>query len=257
MCNRLTSPLECLTNESDLWGNKAVNLSKTIKYGFPVPKGFVLSSSLFLEYRKKRKTDCLEAFLCNLDVFVEQSILANGLNKSELIFRSSANLEGNKSTSFCGIFDSIQINNNQRLSEPLVIVWESAFSNTAKIYCSKLGVDVNNISMAIIVQEFFHGTIYGVIQTKDVIGSSDNIVIEYSNKRSDAVVSGKDNTSMLVLARSGETITKDCCFELSDKQKNLLCSISQSIESKFLLPVEIEFSLYKDKITILQVRILT
>ncbi len=257
MCYRLVSSLECINEDQSLWGNKAVNLARISKKGFPVPKGFVISSSLFHEYIEKKGQNTLNPFLVEMDNLLEKSIKTHELCMQELIFRSSADIEGTISTSFCGIFDSSKFINNKRLSDCLVSVWESTFGFASKNYCSKIGINLNMINMAVIVQEFFIGSVYGVIQTKNVINSSDNIIIEYSDKSFDSVVSGKDNTSMLVMTRNNEVINNNCFFDLSNNQKKLLSDAAQSIENEFLFPVEIEFSLEDDKLAILQVRTLS
>lgn len=249
-----------LNNISDnvlAWGNKAVILSKLSQSGLPVPKGFVVNSSVFQQYRRLRNGNGLEPFVEKLNLELNNYICQFDLEKNELMFRSSADAEGIQSACFCGIFDSYKYERGQITTEPLLSVWNSTFSCAADLYLSTIGLTSDSVNMAVIVQRFFDGTIFGTIQTRDIIRDSDSIVIEYGLGCYDAVVSGRNDTSMIVLKNNGVLLSEDCSVSISDNQRTLLYNMAKSVENVMLSPVEIEFSINENDIAILQARILS
>lgn len=249
-----------LNNISDdmlAWGNKAVILSKLSQSGLPVPKGFVINSFVFQQYKRLRNSNEFEPFIEELNSELNDYICQFDLGKYELMFRSSADVEGVKSACFCGIFDSYKYERGQIITEPLLSVWNSTFSCAADRYLSTIGLTSDSVNMAVIVQKFFDGTIFGTIQTHDIIKNKDSIIIEYGLNRCDTVVSGRNDTSMIVLRNNGALLSEDCSVSISNIQRTLLYNMAKSVENVMLSPVEIEFSIKETNIAVLQARILS
>ena len=257
MEGELFAQLNCISQDSRKWGIKAVNLSRILNAGFFVPRGIVLCSSLFQEYIGYSDTMEIEHYLERISDFLSKIIRKSRLHRDNLIFRSSADIEGSSSWSFCGVFDSVIFEPNQRLTDPLTAVWQSVFSPAARRYCSNVGITPSNINMAVIVQEIYHGQFYGVIQSRDIVNSLDRVIIEYSEKKVDAVVSGTNDSSLLILSQSGVSMVEDCPMPLTHTQKELLLRTAFVLEEVFSSPVEIEFSINNDEIAVLQARTLS
>lgn len=249
-----------LNNISDdvlAWGNKAVILSKLSQSGLPVPKGFVVNSFVFQQYKRLRNSNEFESFVEEINSELNNYICQFDLGKYELMFRSSADAEGVQSACFCGIFDSYKYEHGQIITEPLLSVWNSTFSCAANFYLSTIGLTSDSVNMAVIVQRFFDGTIFGTIQTRDIVKSNDSIIIEYGLNHCDAVVSGRNDTSRLVLRNNGTLLLEDSVVSISDIQRTLLYNMAKSVENVMLSPVEIEFSINETNIAVLQARILS
>lgn len=249
--------LNNISNDVLAWGNKAVILSKLSRSGLPVPKGFVINSVVFQQYKRLRNSNGFDSFVEELNSELNNYICQFGLDECELMFRSSADAEGVQSACFCGIFDSYKYERGQIITEPLLSVWNSTFSRAANLYLSTIGLTNDSVNMAVIVQKFFDGTIFGTIQTRDIIKDNDSIIIEYGLNRCDAVVSGRNDTSMIVLRNNGTLLSEDSYVSISDIQRTLLYNMAMSVENVMLSPVEIEFSINENNIAILQARILS
>lgn len=249
--------LNNISNDVLAWGNKAVILSKLSQSGLPVPKGFVVNSIVFQQYKRLRNSNGFEPFVEELNSELNNCICQLDLGEYELMFRSSADAEGVQSACFCGIFDSYKYERGQVITEPLLSVWNSTFSRAADLYLSTIDLTIDSVNMAVIVQRFFDGTIFGTIQTRDIIKDNDSIIIEYGLSCCDAVVSGRNDTSMIVLRNNGALLSEDCSVSISDIQRTLLYNMAKSVENVMLSPVEIEFSINKTDVAILQARILS
>lgn len=257
MSEILFCSLHNISDDVLAWGNKAVILSKLSQSGLPVPKGFVINSLVFQQYKRLRNSNGFGSFIEKLNSELNNYICQFDLEKYELMFRSSADAEGVQSACFCGIFDSYKYEHGQIITEPLLSVWNSTFSYAADFYLSTIGLTSDSVNMAVIVQRFFDGTIFGTIQTRDIIKENDSMIIEYGLNRCDAVVSGRNDTSMIVLRNNGALLSEACSVSISDTQRTLLYNMAKSVENVMRSPVEIEFSINETNIAVLQARILS
>ena len=226
-----------------------------IKYSISVPRGIVINTNYHELYEKIMKCGRKDALLSfrkrfteNLNQQIEESNLSG-----MLIFRSSANIEGD-SISCSGIFDSyIYDNSKDNCFDIAQKVWDSSHNKEALLYFSKLK-KAPNIKMAVLIQPICSGEICGVVHTYDIINNKNCISIEYSDWRIEAVVDGKDIVKRIIKLREGNTFEGDWPFH--ENIINDLCNTSLRIESILGGYCEIEFIVSDGKVHILQARLL-
>lgn len=177
--------LNKISEDTNIWGGKAVSICELMNNNFCVPKGIVLSTKLFDKYlSKKLNINTLEEELtrickCYFDY-----------NNCGLIIRSSANIESGKEYSCCGVFDTYVYDPSFSITHFIKKVWDSACSSFAIDYCNKINYPSCNIKMAVIIQEIKKGDYNAVIQTYDIVNHKNRIVLEYSSGDIDSVVNG-------------------------------------------------------------------
>lgn len=251
MAKQYVERLESISSDVESWGGKAVVLGKLLKYALPIPKGIVLHTYWYKEYKNIR--DCgmeLVRFKKNLN-----NIIGNYLEDHETgqiyIFRSSANIEGNDELCCSGIFESYLCDKGMEYADAAIQVWESIYdTNTIKYLSSS--ISMSELKMGILIQPICRGEFSGVMQTCDVVQGSAEVVIEYCSWRLEAVVDGTDNSDRIVLSEIGEVKSGFWKGDCSVLEK--LYGMGKKIESILGSAVEIEFITSEDNVYILQAR---
>ncbi len=239
-----------IDNKLDFWGGKAVYLRQMVVNGFNVPKGFVISSSAYVKFytQKAAHVDFVKAVKCMIKKYFNE--------KSEIIFRSSANVENHDGFAFCGVFKSTLYNSKVDLFSQINTIWESANTPYAKICCGAANINCDDIKMSVIVQKIVRGHFSVVIHSYDIINDIDRIIVEYTDGAINSIVDGKVNSKMLMIDRHG------CCSALNENDKKIfneyliskMMREVKKIESVFGGHVEIEAQIDRDSIAYLQVR---
>jgi len=240
-----------INDNTELWGGKAVGLFNLKKNDFFVPDGFVISCNIYEKYINN-----------TLDMIEFENILKDCINLyfnrgQAIIFRSSANVEGIEGLCCCGVFDSIIHHESKDFISDVKGIWDSTTSEEALSYLKLMGINVENVKMAVIVQKIQMGIISGVLHTYDLISDMKRTIIEYEYETLNAVVDGGSNAERLVFDNDKnlihgiypQNITRQCFDNLIDK--------SYEIEKIFLEPIELEFQLDEEQIYFTQVRKLT
>lgn len=241
-----------INEDAELWGAKAVGLLRLIKNGFNVPRGFVIPTSFYKTYKDNLiDKEKLELLFWS---FLEEAHLCN----TEIILRSSANIEGDNQYACCGVFRSTILDRSKDAFNNLRKIWDSAGSPEAFAYYNYTSLKYETVKMAVIVQEIKIGTASGVIQTSDVISCNDNfIVMELEKGSLDAVVSGHQNATMLILEKNREVVNGNLppFIQTSQIQQGVLDA--QCIERLLGYPVELEVQFALKGNYYIQVRKLT
>ena len=242
-----------ISNDINCWGGEAVVLRNLLKFSLPIPDGIVISACLYNEYESiKDKMVELDRFKINLNNIIRDSLERNQI-RDDIIFRSSANIEGNEEICCSGIFDSYFHEKGMEYADTAIQVWNSAFDTETLNYISEAGF-LEDLKMAIIVQPICRGEFSGVMQTYDIIKETNNAVIEYSSWRLEAVVDGTDNAERVILSDNGKII--DGLWKGNETALTELYNLGKKIESILGGVVEIEFVINVDSVYILQARIL-
>ncbi len=182
-------------------GGKAANLARMTQQGLPVPAWFCLSASAFDAFvNQHRLRDHLEPSV-DLDDFarrVEELFLSNALpaqledelfaaiesinlHDTLLAVRSSGIDEDSPTASFAGQFSSFLF---QKGSEAVINsvrrCWASAFSERALTYRRQQGLPIDDIRVAVVIQEMIDAETSGVAFSRDPTAplDRDNIIVE-------------------------------------------------------------------------------
>jgi len=235
-----------ITNKEYI-GGKAFNLNILQKEGFQVPKGFVITTQFYEKYKSN----------CDWDFSEIVKKFSQTFSKNEkVIVRSSANFEDSKEHSFAGVFESYPDINIDNITENIIKIYNSIYSDKALTYYKNNNIDKNKVSMSIIVQEQIEPYISGVCFTKNPLNSKDQIIIEYVKGSNADFVSGKSSPITLEFENKN-LLTK---IEVNDEIILLQQFLEQFIliEKIFNNPQDIEWAIDKNKkLFILQSRDIT
>ena len=212
------------TGKSDglLVGGKGANLGEMTQIGFPVPDGFVVTSTAYFEFIKdagleKKIRQALRGLDVNdsnkltqaaqtcrqliLDATpapeIKNAIISAyqklGKGKSALVaVRSSATAEDLPEASFAGQQESyMNIKGKTAVLDTVQRAWSSLFEDRAVFYRVQKNFDHFQVGIAVPVQQMVQSDVSGVMFTVDPIANDHDLVsIEAGYGFGDAIVSG-------------------------------------------------------------------
>jgi pyruvate,water dikinase len=178
-------------NENRL-GRKGLSLFKLKDMDVPVPEFFVVSSDVFVDFafnsleegRKKllakgrnpEREEVASLFLKNeFPKEVQEEILSaytrmSGFTDAWVSVRSSVVFPENKQVSFSGVFSTeLNVRKFDDLQDAIKKVFASMFCDDVVAYASKMGVDLAEVKLAVVVQKMVQSEVSGVVFTVDPI----------------------------------------------------------------------------------------
>ena len=203
---------------------------------------------------------------------------------SALVVRSSAKGEDSANTSFAGLHASyVNIREANSLLEHVKLVWASLWSDAALMYRQELGLDIEQSSMAVIVQELVNGERSGIMFTASPQDPGE-MIVEAVHGLNKGLVDGEvepdrwtiERTSgnmkehrappardMAVLSDNKGTylgplsLNKRSFPPLSDDEVHEVCAMGFKIEQMFGSAQDIEWTIRADTLFLLQARPVT
>lgn len=243
----MTSDIVDLNNvpcDINLFGGKAVTLSKIHGHGLSVPHGFVVSSNCYHYYIHD---------MLNYDDF--SVAVNNWLDKigitNECIVRSSANVENTTEHDCPGIFESYVCHDRKNIIQVIKRVWDSTTADLAHSFFLN-SLDTNALRMAVIVQHIIRGNYNLVIQSYDVIEDKNRAIIEYCNGELNSIVDDIQNASLCYIDYNQKELT-GCPLDLPLEHIKKDCKLIETIIGG---KAEIEAQIENGKIWYLQARLI-
>jgi len=158
-----------VSNQSQV-GMKAWGLRQLEKTGLQIPKTYVCPFSVYTEYTNGNEELLLEIKL-NLNRLIKKGI--------SYCIRSSANVEDEPDYSFAGQFESyLKINSIGEIKNKILKIWQSTHSKRVNAYISKIGIPLQYLKMAVIIQEMVSVKYSGVVFTINPINGFDEVIVE-------------------------------------------------------------------------------
>jgi pyruvate, water dikinase len=278
-------------------GSKAWNLGIMLKQNFPVPAGFVITSSVFKALLHAIDLDSRPAASDFEQKFMGASILPCivadiqtsylSLHKHNIYavaVRSSSAMEDLSSASFAGQYETFL---NVCTFEDLIVsvkrCWYSFFSPLVQVYASHQQVSLDSLYMGVLVQGMIDADVSGVIFSKNpVTNEQQEIIINSSYGLGEGIVSGLVTPDQFIVNKK----TRGMMTELGSKELKVIpakhgtqtvntstqeqetyCLMEQEIENLVKLtleieqhystPVDIEFAMKQGRCYVLQVRPIT
>ena len=201
--------------EVDLTGGKGASLASMTANGLPVPPGFVITANAFVE---AVDGDALVRHLKARDLDAARAVVRAAKPPRDLIeeqyrrlpagcsvaVRSSACAEDSNDASYAGQQETyLFVETLDDVLEKVVECWLSFFSERAIFYREHKG-DLNDIAMAVVVQQMVDATKAGVMFTVDPVNHrKDRVVIEAARGIGEHVVSGEVTPDYYTLDRKG------------------------------------------------------
>ncbi len=173
-------------------GRKGYSLFRLKDMDVPVPDFFVISSNVFTSFclnafdsvedkllgkgRNPEGKEIENTFLkANFDKGVEEEILSaytrlSGFTEAWVSVRSSVVFPDGKDISFNGIFATeLNVRKFDQLLNSIKRIYASVFTDDVVAYASRVGIDLSDVKMAVVVQRMVQSEISGVIFTVDPI----------------------------------------------------------------------------------------
>jgi rifampicin phosphotransferase len=202
-----TLPLADCRDAADV-GGKAINLSRLINAGFPVPGGFAVTTHAYrAAHGGIPPDDVCEAVLAAY----------RGMGSPVVAVRSSATAEDLAEASMAGQYETyLDVAGEQEVLAALCRCWASLDSDRVHAYLEEHGIDRATVAMGVVVQEQVPAEVAGVLFTANPKpGALGEMLIESSWGLGEAVVSGLVQPDTLVLDRATGAATS---IRTSDKQ---------------------------------------
>jgi len=190
-------------------GGKAINLSRLMGAGFPVPGGFVVTTSAYraAEGVAEPPADVRDAILAAY----------RGMGSPVVAVRSSATAEDLAEASMAGQYETfLDIEGEKEVVRAVGKCWASLDSERVRAYLETHGIDRAQVAMGVVVQKQVPADVAGVLFTANPKpGALGEMLIESSWGLGEAVVSGLVQPDTLVLDRATGAATS---IRTSDKK---------------------------------------
>lgn len=293
-------------------GGKGKALGEMKKMGMLVPDGFVIFSDAYERFLKEtgndvKITEILQAFYREKNACIDeiskaiqdlilnekipQSIsyeIEDGFRKlqcAHVAVRSSATVEDSAEHAWAGQLESFLNTTEEKLLENIKKCWASLFSPRSIFYCRERGLQLSQISVAVIIQKMIKSEKSGIaFSVHPVTHNPDHIVIEMGFGLGELIVNGRvipcryviDKFSKKIIEKNHEKQhVKMCCGEnggnrivhvsdghnltdiLDKKEICDLIEIILQIENFYGFPCDIEWAYENGDFYIIQSRPIT
>lgn len=224
-------------------GAKAYHLSKMMKLGYPVPKGFVILSNAFDHFGQK-KTALSDDFLNELETDLKT------IGAEKYMVRSSAIGEDGIESSFAGQLSSfISSSQKEDIIKHVYSCWKSYDNKNVKTYQDKTGKQLNG--MAVVVQMLIEPDYAGVIFTRNPSNETE-LLVEYIEGHAEKLVSGEVNPMSFTVPVTSKTIVNNTPIPFIDGIKQ-----ARKLELLYGFPLDIEWAIKNEQFYIVQARSIT
>lgn len=265
-----------------LAGSKAVKLGELSKLHILVPSGFCVVSTAYCqhlldnninpntEHLVDSNTDLVRDHLLSLrNAICESPILptlkqelADSYQGGTVAVRSSATAEDLPEASFAGQYDTIlNVASLEACYMALKRCWASLWTERAYHYRVQNGIDHQNVSMAVIVQQQVDADMAGVAFSIDpVSGSHLRIVIEACHGLGENLVSGRVTPERWVWRKQNLTLLKKEPLEGTDLDRRVAKRLARRVrrlEKHFGCPQDVEWAVKDGRLHFLQTRPIT
>lgn len=260
-------------------GGKGYNLSILKQAGFMVPEGYIITTEDFNSFMNHNEINYRSEEYLAFNIEIQKSILRGKLQlelESELIsiinqmkgngtqkfvVRSSAVCEDGEEFSMAGMFESyVDLSSFEDIEESIKKCYASLYSDRILNFLFENQIGFDNLKMAVVVQEYISGSISGVAFTADTINMDSNYVsISAVEGECANFVSGRAKSQNYKVNKE----TKEYLLEnqngnvLDHVYVNELLELCLKIEKTMGYFQDIEWTIYKDKIYVLQSRPIT
>jgi pyruvate,water dikinase len=243
-------------DDQQIIGGKADSLNKLTGLGHKVPSFHILDVSYFDRYHATNKT------IPNVDKDFILDLITK-FDGKKLAIRSSATKEDGLLTSFAGLFETyLNVEGDTNVIEAIEKCFKSIDSDRIRSYCERNKIQVSEIKMAVILQEYIEPDYAGVIfSVNPISGCDQEILIEMCAGSGEKLVSGQISPSRYTLNKEIKNyiVKNEDSLKLNIDEKLLtrLQVLTLELQSKYGMPIDIEFAIKNNTIYLLQARAIT
>ena len=246
-------------------GAKATTLGELARTGFPVPDGFVLTTSAFDHFLAANtlgldsSPEAVIAAALPTDVADALLTAADALCDVPLAVRSSGVAEDLSETSFAGQYETVlNVRGREALIAAVLRVFASAFSSRVTVYQATQGRHARG-NMAVLVQRLVEASAAGVAFTANpVTGERSETVISAVHGSGERLVSGQAMPDEWIVLDK-EAVCRIVRKGVIDADQALaVAALARRVEAHFGgIPQDIEWALVGDELFLLQARPIT
>jgi phosphoenolpyruvate synthase/pyruvate phosphate dikinase len=161
-------------------GNKAKNLRFLAGKGFPTPKTYVCTWDAYTAY-VQGEAQIIEALRAEVAAKLDM--------KRRYAVRSSANFEDRLDSSFAGQFKSVlDVKGVDEILPAIRSIWSTTRSPSAQAYLAQSDIAVQDLKMAVLIQEMVSPWVSGVAFSKNPITGLDEVLVETVRGSGEALV---------------------------------------------------------------------
>ncbi|MGH3094703.1 MAG: PEP/pyruvate-binding domain-containing protein [Streptosporangiales bacterium] len=253
--------------DQPLAGGKGANLGRLTRAGFPVPPGFVVTTTAYTDFVDAAGlTGCAPAEMHERigAQEVPERIAApvldayRDLGAPKIAVRSSGTAEDLADASFAGQHDTyLDVEGEQPLLTAVRDCWASLWTPRAVSYRQRYGWDESDLALAVVVQQMVDAEWAGVMFTADpVSGRRDRVVIEAVRGLGEALVSGQATGKQHVADKAtGRAVTSGSGLPRGVPEQ--LVGLGVAVEREFGCPQDIEWTYAEGRCALVQARPLT
>ncbi len=247
------------------YGGKAKNLAIIAQNNFHIAPGVLLSDTVHnkLQLRGRRYLSLDDETYEELHSALRQL----KIHDSPLIARSSAGIEDGAEHSFAGMFKTIRNIRFEEIERAINDIYSSVFNPMLETYSRLRKISIQNIRIAVLIQEFIKTDISGVIFTRDpIFKNNEKILIDYVLGDPEGIVSGTKTPNSITLSRQYLNNLDDTLDNYVLQQnlpgsnsKILSKAIKEALrgEELFQYPVDVEWGAKDNQLYIFQIRPIT
>lgn len=264
------------------FGGKASSLGQMIMNNINIPKGFGISSVVFTKYlnnngilysqkdlllfnREIQKQICEGKFPDDIEDRIRECFdkLSEGNLSGKYIVRSSALCEDSNTFSMAGMFSSfIDLTSFDDVLNAIKKCYASMYSEKVLEFVFNNNINQDKMKMGIAIQQFIVGDISGVNFSVDTINmDKDHMHINAIFGICNEYVSGMAQSSYYRINKHTNEIIENyynsSTPQLANDLINLQCETTKRIEEIFGCPQDIEWTISRGKLYILQSRPIT
>jgi len=272
---------ELCAEDLPLAGGKGANLGELVRGGFPVPRGFVLTTEAYRAAVEPPdliltfvNDAALEAAAVRIRAQIEGARVPDAvveayarLGSPVVAVRSSATAEDLPEASFAGQQDTyLGISGGPDLVAAVARCWASLWTARAMRYRAERGIDSAQVALAVVVQEMAPQEVAGVIFTANPLtGRRDELLVNAARGSGEALVSGEVVPDQWVARRPDGAVTSFIPARrgarrgsLSSDQVRELATLALRVEDHFGgIPQDVEWSYGDGRFHVLQSRPIT
>ncbi len=273
------APLAGYGLESGLVGGKGAALDRLIGAGFTVPRSFVVTTEAYRAFVAQPEVAALLDELVGqaVDIGAATDVARNAVDGCFLTapmpqavrtalhdvlggpsmggpwaVRSSATAEDLGEASFAGQYESYLDVDTEGLERAVRLVWASAWYPAPRAYRRFMGVDDQDLAMAVVVMEMLTPSHAGVAFTADPLGSGDLMRIEIVEGLAEKLVSGDATPAVRLIDRTEPAFAPDDPPFLP-----ALVDVALRAELAMGGPQDIEWAVERDRVFLVQARPIT
>ncbi len=286
-------------------GGKGASLHRMCRAGLPVPPGFVVPAQEFRAALREGAAPLLQRLAAAqegekppkpadlLARHPEARPLADALrprveaalrdlegSAPRLVVRSSGTFEDGQIASYAGVLESYPALPAENVTAAVLLCWSTAFLQRARAYSERIGVDPDDMAIAVVVQSMVAAEVSGILHTRDPVTGEECVLIDAARGLAHVAVDGRITPDTYrcrgrscevqlggqewkdVLGPDGIRCEEVVASErrnpvLNPGQRQTLLDLAERVEQLMGGPQDIEWGIAGDRVWLLQARPIT